>query len=88
MPRISLFYGILIVMNFGEPEAHQPHFHARYAGQWASFAIDPLKCLAGKLPARAERMLLEWAAAHQKELMESWRRVMRREFPTSIPPLA
>jgi hypothetical protein len=38
VPRISAFYGIAITMYYAEHGA--PHFHALYAGQDISIAID------------------------------------------------
>jgi hypothetical protein len=40
MPRISEFYGIAISMDYAEHGV--PHFHALYAGEDASIAIDSL----------------------------------------------
>ncbi len=44
MPRISEFYGVAI-MYYAEHDV--PHFHALYAGQEASVAIETLEVLAG-----------------------------------------
>ena len=53
MPRISEFYGIVIAMYYAEHGV--PHFHALYAGEDASIAIESLDVLAGSLPDRAMR---------------------------------
>jgi hypothetical protein len=45
MPRISEFYGIAIAMYYAEHGV--AHFHALYAGQEASVAIETLEVLAG-----------------------------------------
>lgn len=87
MPTISRFYGILILMFFAEDAGHQPHFHARYGGFAASYGIDPPTRLAGGLPVRAEKLVLEWAAAHQAELLENWQRAGRREPLLPVVPL-
>lgn len=87
MPPLCRFYGIVIVMNFDEPSGHVPHFHARYAGAWASFSIEPLKLLAGAFPSRARRMVREWARMHKNELLENWSRAERGEQPVAIAPL-
>jgi hypothetical protein len=50
MPRISAFYGIAITMYYAEHGV--PHFHALYAGQDASTAIETLEILGGSLPDR------------------------------------
>ena len=67
MPRISSFYGITILMFFGDH--NPPHFHARYGGHKARIALDG-SLLAGHLPRRASRLVQEWAALHAEELAE------------------
>lgn len=70
MPVISRFYGIVIMMFF--KDHHPPHFHAKYEGQIAVFAIKGCRLIAGKLPVRANRLVKEWAKLHEKELMQDW----------------
>lgn len=72
MPRISEFYGIAIAMYYAEQGV--PHFHALYAGQDVSIAIDSLEIFAGSLPERALRLVREWAEIHRAELEADWRR--------------
>jgi uncharacterized protein DUF4160 len=65
-----------------------PHFHALYAGQEASVAIETLEVLAGALPDRALRLVREWASLHRAELEDDWQRA-RDGLPLErIPPLA
>jgi hypothetical protein len=85
VPKISTFYGIVVAMYFDEQGV--PHFHARYAGDQASIAIATLEVLAGSLPDRALRLVLDWASLHHDELEENWTRA-RNELPLEpIPPL-
>ena len=85
MPELSRFYGIVIQMYFND---HEPaHFHARYGGGRAVVNIDPPIILHGRLPPRAQSMVVEWAPLHRTELRESWRRMRRREAPDKIAPL-
>jgi hypothetical protein len=49
-----------------------PHFHARYSGQIAVFAIEPFELLRGSLPGSTERLVRDWAQLHQAELMRNW----------------
>ncbi len=86
MPRLSQFYGITAFMNFGD--RHPPHFHVRYGEYRAVFAIDPLRLLRGRLPARAEGLVLQWANLHQAELAANWERANRFQPVTAIEPLA
>ena len=59
MPQISQFYGIIITMYYNDHVP--PHFHARYAEYNAEYAIADGAPLAGKLPRRAETLVLDWA---------------------------
>ncbi|MBI5603397.1 MAG: DUF4160 domain-containing protein [Deltaproteobacteria bacterium] len=85
MPEISRFFGIVIAMYYKEHAP--PHFHAKYAGQRAAFAISDLGIIEGSLPRRAISLVLEWAFEHRQELMENWQRAERRENLLTIPPL-
>ena len=64
-----------------------PHFHALYAGQDASIAIESLEVLGGSLPDRALRLVREWAKIHRAELEDDWRRARDNEPLERIPPL-
>lgn len=85
MPEISRFFGIVIAMYYKEHAP--PHFHAKYAGDRAAFAIPDLSIIEGRLPRRAVSLVLEWAFEHRAELMENWRRAERREELLRIEPL-
>jgi len=76
---ISRFFGIVIAMFYKEHEP--PHFHAKYAGQWASFSIE------GSLPRRAISLVLEWAFQHGEELKANWEKAQRKETLEKIKPL-
>ena len=66
MPELSRFYGIVIKIYFDDHPP--PHFHAEYGDHEAVIQIRDLAIIAGALPTRATRMVLEWAALHQREL--------------------
>lgn len=85
MPTISHFYGIAVQMFFKEHGI--PHFHARYGGQIAVFAVESLELLRGSLPSRAERLVREWAQLHQTELMRNWEHARSGEPLEQIEPL-
>ncbi|HEU5063845.1 MAG TPA: DUF4160 domain-containing protein [Solirubrobacterales bacterium] len=89
MPRISSFYGITIWMYYDESHhLGRPHFHARYGEAEASIAIDSLAIIAGGLPSRAKRLVVEWAAAHQAELRDNWIRARSHQRLEPIEPLS
>ncbi|MCL2289781.1 MAG: DUF4160 domain-containing protein [Bacteroidetes bacterium] len=69
MPRLSEFYGIIILMNFRD---HEPgHFHVWYGDYRAIITIDD-GLVKGEMPARALRMVLEWMDKHKDELAKNW----------------
>ena len=85
MPELSRFYGLVISINW--VDHNPPHFHVRYAGSDAAIAIRRMELLSGNLPNRALNLALEWAALHEKELLENWERA-RNQTPTRrIAPL-
>ena len=86
MPRISEFYGIVIAMYYREHGV--PHFHATYAGDTVVVAIETNQVIAGFAPARALRLVQEWAELHQDELMQNWERAREQAPLERIEPLA
>jgi Domain of unknown function (DUF4160) len=89
MPRISSFYGITIWMYHDEIHHRgRPHFHARYGEAEASVDIESLTVIAGELPPRAGRLVVEWAAAHQAELRHNWTRARDHQPLVAIEPLS
>ena len=59
-------------MFFISSEHNPPHFHAIYNGYDAEYDIRTLKLIDGKLPSKAEKLVLEWAAKHKKDLLIIW----------------
>jgi hypothetical protein len=67
MPRISAFYGIVIWMYHDEIHRRgRPHFHASYGENEASIDIETLSVIAGGLPPRARRLVVEWARSRNR----------------------
>lgn len=85
MPRISMFYGIVIALYYNDHAP--PHFHALYSGAEVRICIDTLETLTGALPRRAHALVLEWARLHQGELETAWNRAQRGEALDRIDPL-
>ncbi len=85
MPEISRFYGIIIRMYF--VDHNPPHFHAEYGEYVAEYDIQTLKIIAGKLPSRANALVLEWASIHREELMINWEKAQTPERLDKIEPL-
>ena len=85
MPEVCRFYGIVIRMY--ALEHPPPHFHAVYGEYEALVEIEDLGIVRGALPARARRLVMEWASLHRPELREAWRRARSLEPPGRIAPL-
>ncbi|MGI8883890.1 MAG: DUF4160 domain-containing protein [Pyrinomonadaceae bacterium] len=81
MPEIAGFYGIIIKLFFGDHPP--PHFHAVYGEYNGLFDIQTLEMFEGDLPARAKKLVLEWAELNRTELLEMWN---NQEF-RKLPPL-
>jgi len=73
----------VVKMYFSQSEHGVPHFHAIYGEFNGVFGIDPLTMLEGDLPVRAQKLVREWAAQHQAELLQMWN---SQEF-TQLPGL-
>jgi hypothetical protein len=86
VPKLSEFFGISIYIYWGDHVP--PHFHARYSGQKATIAIEDLSVLKGTLSPRILGLVIEWAALHQGELREAWRKAMNHEPLGTIEPLS
>ncbi len=67
MPRISIFFGIVIYMYYDE---HLPsHFHAMYEGSEGMFEAGG-NILKGIMAPRAVKLIKEWASC----IRRSWKR--------------
>ena len=72
MPTIALFYGIIIQMYFLNFEHNPPHIHAIYNDHKGTYSLIDLTKINGDLPAKAEKLVLEWMSIHIDELREMW----------------
>ena len=77
VPRISAFYGIVITMYYRDHEP--PHFHAVYGEHQAQIVIATLEPLFGEFPARALRLVRDWAELHRMELQANWEKPRPRQ---------
>jgi hypothetical protein len=71
----------------GRSKPQAPHFHAIYAEHEAQIVIGTLETLGGELPARALKLVQEWAAMHQAELEANWARAEAHLPLDTIEPL-
>jgi hypothetical protein len=79
MPVIARFYGILIKMYFREHGV--PHFHAIYGEFNAVFSLNTIEMIEGDLPARAHRLVREWADQYGDELRRMWETQAYKKLP-------
>ena len=84
MPRISSFYGLLILMNFKDHTP--PHFHVWYDDYKITVTIRD-GIVTGKMPQRALKMIFEWLEIHRAELLSEWEKAQKGEPLEQIPPL-
>lgn len=70
MPTIAIFYGIVITINFTDHAP--PHLHASHGESEALFDIRTAHLIAGRLPRRQARYVVEWMVKHRDELMANW----------------
>lgn len=83
MPVIARFYGVVIKMYFKQSEHNPPHIHAIYGEYVAAVDIKTGEMLEGDLPKRALKMVQEWIAVHENDLMKIWE---TQKF-VELPPL-
>ena len=84
MPEISRFLGIVIGIFYSEHGV--AHFHAVYGEYEISVEVESGK-IHGQFPARALRLVLEWANLHREELIENWELARQGQPLRRIAPL-
>jgi hypothetical protein len=63
-----------------EPNHQRPHFQVNYKSEHnASYAVDTLERLAGEMPRKFEKEILDWAAGNQQNLLATWRSLQAGE---------
>jgi Domain of unknown function (DUF4160) len=73
MPKISIFFGIVVQMYWREhPTAH---FYAYYQGFEGLFAIETGQLIAGQMSPGRKRIVKAWTLRHKEELLEKWERI-------------
>lgn len=85
IPEISRFYGIVIRMYFRDHLP--PHFHAEYGEHEALIEIETREVLEGYLPARALKLVKEWATLRRTELLRCWQLARQSQPLGQIDPL-
>jgi len=85
MPKISVFYGIIIMMFY--EDHNPPHFHVKYGEFEAIINILDFALIQGNIPPKAIALVMEWAALHKEELLEDWNLAIQGKPLKQIAPL-
>lgn len=85
MPEPCRFFGIVIRMYVGDHPP--PHFHAEYAEHEVQISIRDRRVMQGSLPPRQSKLVMEWAAKREADLLTAWARASADETPGTIDPL-
>jgi len=84
MPEISIFYGLIILMNFKDHSP--PHFHVWY-GDFKAIVTIQDGIIKGEMPQRALKMIFDWLEIHKSELMVDWNLAQAGDVLNKIEPL-
>ena len=84
MPVVSMFFGIIIMMNTGDHAP--PHIHAKYQGHEALFSLSG-ELLEGDFPRKQRKLVEAWVLLHADELQANWELASNLEHPFRIEPL-
>lgn len=64
-----------------------PQVHSRYGEHEAKLELGTLRVIEGQLPARALRLVRQWARLHPDELHTNWQRAQALDELVPIDPL-
>lgn len=80
LPRYSCV-GIYINQREGKT-SKRPHFHAQVnGGESASYAIDDLQCLEGKIRREDDKKVRAWAGERHDRLVSAWNDLQAGRLP-------
>lgn len=85
MPIISIFFGIVIRINFRDH--NPPHLHADHGDREAVFNIRTGEVMEGSLPRKATRSVQLWIAMNREALLANWDLAYNGEPTLKIPGL-
>ena len=85
MPIISIFFGIVIRINFRDH--NPPHLHADHGDREAMFDIRSGLLLEGDLPRMATKRVQLWIELNREALLANWDLAYSGEPTLRIPGL-
>ena len=83
MPIISIFYGIIIRLNYNDH--NPPHIHVEYQGMKAIFEIKSGNLITGEIPKNAKKLVVSWMKKNRLELSRNWKRAQNHDQLIRIP---
>lgn len=84
MPVVSMFYGIIIKMEYNDHLP--PHIHAKYSGKEAMFLLNG-ELHKGEFPAKQSALVKSWCLLHQEELEANYELTKEKKEVYKIEPL-
>jgi len=88
MAILSMFYGIVISMFYGDNKQHKlPHIHAQFQDYEAAFSIPDGKMIEGKLPQKKIKLVQAWIILHEEDLIANWKLATTEKNIFKIDPL-
>ena len=88
MAVLSMFYGIIISMFYGDNKQHKlPHIHAQFQDYEAVFSIPDGELIAGNLPPKKMKMVQAWIVMHEEDLVANWELATNEKNIFRIEPL-
>ena len=88
MAILSMFYGIIISMFYGDNKQHKlPHIHAQYQNSEAVFSIPDGNMISGSLPTKKIQLVKAWIILHEEDLMANWELATHEKNIFRIEPL-
>ena len=88
MATLSMFYGLIISMFYGDNKRHKkPHIHVRYQDMKAVISIPEGELLGGNLPPKKMQLVKAWIVLHEEDLMANWTLATSESNIFKIEPL-
>lgn len=83
MPIISIFYGIIVRLNYNDH--NPPHIHVEYQGMKAIFEIKSASLIAGEIPKNARKLVVSWMRKNTSGLLKNWKLAQNHDELLRIP---
>jgi hypothetical protein len=88
MAVLSMFYGLIISMFYGDNKQHNlPHIHVTYQSFEAVFSIPDGELRTGDLPKKKIKLVQAWIVMHEEDLMANWELATNEKNIFKIEPL-